>query len=367
MIGDVVRRPQIVDGTKISTKFRDYILENWTEKRSGVPVSTANCESRYDEYWFNASSLHKLCPRMCAIACATKVSLAEVFRPEALWLFGIGRAYHQMFQREIMTTWDNDVFQGSWERYVREDSKNLLGEHIWRRDFITGEQVRAKNIERGWCPRPKTKGWRIEPNWKYIEPKARDYEYRLVCKADGILVWPDSPAEVWELKTEKVDALETLDPFLGGKPRPTHVVQVQAMMWQFNLTLARIFYVGKGAKSFGSGTIEHVVERDEDVIGGIKATLKECLGSISAVEEAEREVVNLVEGGHIAAQDGEISVQGNDGVELTEDQQKASDAIVERIIPGRLAECTKRTDPMAKNCVCKDACMPKRAKAKKKK
>ncbi len=335
MLGKVVQQQQAPEPAKVSRRLTDFILNNWAEVREARPITTKDDGPTWEQFWFSASSLHKLCPRMCSLgamaACRGDKAIIEVLKPDTLWNFDVGHAYHDVIQGHILPSLPDNVFQGSWQRYEAYGSE-ISGPRIQTR---TGLNCGSGNIERGWEKMPEYEGYPA-PRWNYLEPKFRNYKYRLVGKADGILVWEDR-TEALEIKTEKAQAMQGLDPMLGGKPRPAHVLQVQSYLWQFDLKYGRIFYVEKGAPYVKSAFVEHVIERDDKVIDGIKALLKECWGAIE----------------HVEIQHSLRAVESSD------------DWAIDNVeVPKRLPECTKKSDYRAKYCDAKQACF---AKPKKKK
>ena len=125
-------------------------------------------------------------------------------------------------------------------------------------------------------------------------------------------MWPDDEPEILEIKTINERGFGYVDPIMGGRPKVEHVAQVQAYMWLSGLKRARILYIKKDL-SVGPDKVmcEHVVERDESIIDGIKAMLVECARVV----------------------DGELDS-----------------------IPDRLPECKSKTSTKARWCAGKNPC-----------
>lgn len=345
MLGKVVRQLKQPKVSEITSKLRDAILENWREDNEGVEVTLAPKENTYDELWFYASSIHMLCPRMFALMCAKKKRFyGESFDAETLWRFGEGKAAHDLFQQDILTTLPREIFLGGWEYYdpyIDENKKPTDSFCLHRQWDRIVEKDRI--IERSWGPQPDD-----DDDWKYRESKVRIPDYRIVVKLDGILAWPDDEAEVFELKTEHLRAMDLLNPKLGGKPRPKHVLQTQVAMWATGLEKARIVYSFKGTNSFKTSLIEHIVRRDEKIIDSIKETATECIEALEKTEETLKEASSILVD------------------EKDEEQRKKYDEIINSVIPEKLPECTKRTAERAKYCQGLDLCIPSKRKKKKK-
>lgn len=308
MLGKVVQMRPESEAVQVSKRLSKYIVENWRREEKIVPVSSKARDNRYEEFWFMASSIDKLCPRMIAIAAVDTAKGVEpvvnLIEHETLWNFDVGHAYHDMIQKRVLASIPGSVLQGSWERY---------GERV---EGCYGPQAFKGTIERGWEPMPKYEGYPAQP-WTFVEPKFRDRDYRYVGKADGILVWPDV-TEILEIKTEKPEAMSSLDPMLGGQPRASHILQVQSYMWQFGLDKARIVYVEKGGRNVETSMIEHEVTRDETSIERIKALLSLCWGAL-------------------------LSYENNP----------------DQPLPDRIRACERKSDARTKYCPARDVCFAK--------
>jgi hypothetical protein len=344
MLGNFVKKNVACSDRKTSTRLTDYILENWKEENKGKLVSLEDSGNTYDDFWFSPSSISKLCPRAYALACASKRRIGESFGAQTLFTFGIGNAYHHMFQDNMLRSL-GDVFQGTWERHVRDE----IGTEV-KRVYSTDFLFRRENVERGWVPMPGYEGYPA-PKWVYLEPKFRDHEYRYVGKCDAIFAWPDKE-EGGEIKTERLSARSVIE----QGPREAHVKQCQSYMWQFGLNSWRLIYVFKGEEILKNAILEYVIERDEGIIEEIKAGLKDSIAAIKVVQglDIPENILNGI----------------RDDVSLVYDVEPfESENAVEKVmissIPCRLEECTKRTDVRAKGCQCKDLCLPKRAPGKK--
>jgi hypothetical protein len=289
MIGNVMQAAVQPLLGEISTRVVDALVSQ--ARRPGRPYIADAAKA---DVWFSASDVHNLCPRLYAMAMDNHVGLREAVDAETLFNFAVGTAYHNAFQGEMLPAGLAGVFQGSWKREVNGVLETVAG------------ATRGPYTERGWGPQPEG------DYWEFWEPKGRIPEVRLVGKWDGVLAWPDAPHEVLELKSIRDEMFGGVIPQAGGKPLAAHILQVQAYMWMSGLSRARIVYVRKGAGSLRESMAEHVVERSEEVIGGLRASLEACLAAVNGARG---------------------------------------------VLPEKpSATCRIKSDPRARKCACKDVC-----------
>lgn len=294
MLGDVVQAVPTVPTGEVSTRLVDELAS-----KMGRPLEEKG-QLTPNNVWFNASGLKDLCPRLYWMAAQSKTTLKEAVDADLMWTFGVGTGYHHAFQNEFLVSLGS-VFQGGWVRTNAARTAVEVGK-------VRPETLVATPwIERGWGPRPE--GW----YWKFEEPKARHPELRIVCKIDGVLVWPDAVPEVFELKSIRDVLFPMVHPQRGGRPMADHVQQVQCAMWLFGLTRARIAYAAKSSGDLREVVVEHVVERDET--------------AIQAIQDNARATLAALEPGVLQ--------------------------------PGRLAECGKRSDKRPRKCAGCAACFAK--------
>lgn len=354
MLGDFAReQKELPAASVISTKVSEAIREHWTEERWVADVTLDKKEPIWKEWWMGASGIHKICPRMFALMAARGVKGIdkEMLRSELLFLFGVGKAYHKMFQSEILPSLPPGVLLGRWKKRDK-GTQEIVEVTEFQNDVPDG-----MSLERGWGPRPKGDGW------EYDEAKVRIPEFRGVVKVDAILDWPDEEGlEVAEIKTEKSSAKDDLNPRLGGRPRPAHVEQVQMGLWATGLKKGRIIYVFKGEVSLETSIIEHIVERDEKLIEGLKARMGACVDAVSKVEIVRDRVV---EGICIEANgpDKDVLPFGELSDEVQLEVRKSMSAIAEEI--PRLSECQMKSKGKPKYCGGRDLCFGVRKKKKK--
>jgi len=359
MLGQFARQPKELPEISVaSTKVTDAIKEHWNEERSAFDVTLDKNDPIWKEWWIGASVIHKVCPRMFALMSARGIEgiPKEVLKAETLWLFDQGHAYHDMFQQKILPSFPPGVLLGRWKRQIRKElaPSELIEEYTnFKNDVPEG-----MSLERGWGPRPEGDGW------MYDEPKIRIPEYRIVVKLDAIFDWPDEDGlEVVEIKTEKPEAKDDLNPKLGGRPRLQHIEQAHVGMWATGIERGRIIYVFKGEKSLTTSIIEHLVPRDEKLIDEIKARAKAC---VDAVREIDRVRDVAIEPVCISANgpDEDTDLPFGDLMPDLQDEIRISMKVAANEMP-KLPECQMKSKGKPKYCAGRDLCFGVRKKKKK--
>ena len=247
-----------------TTKLRNALRQGLERKGNPAPPKAGD--------WLRASGLPRLCPRMYALAMQQAFSLDTDVDAELGWTFGIGTAMHRQFQEEFLRTLPHGVFQGHWRNratgYVAKGDSLPLGHN-------------GECLSHAWTAMPKGSS----DDYEYVELSFRNEEYRITGHCDGVLVWPDSEPEIFELKTISDAGFARVDPDNGGSPKADHVLQAQAYLWFSGLNKARIVYFCKRFGRFDEMLCEHLIERDEAIIESIKAALKE---TIKALDEGHK-------------------------------------------------------------------------------
>ena len=282
MLGNVVRNlmgQKMPDVDNAEYKLLDFFKGNWFQKNNGRQATLKPQKETWQEFWLYASSSAKWCPRMSALQ-AMFGSSNEEFKPETLWLFRQGDAYHSVLQNVLSSVSSKDMkFLGAWERVVRLK----IGNNIYKKEEKFGKNKiqdgERRDIVRGWRVKPRGKGW------EYRESKVRMPDYRVVVKFDGVLDWGDSGQEVIEIKTEKSQYREAVDSTMGGKPRQNHIDQLLLGMWATGIKKGRLVYVFKGEWSFARSIVEYVIDYDSIRVEELKAIAKECTNSVQKVQK----------------------------------------------------------------------------------
>lgn len=334
MIGNVVRQQVAQSRPVVSTRLRDAILESWTEQRDGQIPTLIEQDNIWQEFWLYASGTKGWCPRLCAIQALSPALTGERFNAETMWNFDQGHAYHDLFQQKILPSLGNR-FLGSWERVCHSDSDpdTMVYESAYKGDRGGMEITDNHLVEWGMGPKPDGHGW------KYKETKIRIVEERIVVKLDGILHWGDD-VEVFELKTEKSGARDSLDPMMGGKPRDQHVDQVMIAMYATGIRKARIVYMFKGESSFQSSLLEHEIVYDEKRTFDLLRVAKRCVDAVRLVDDMNSDNPN---GDPLFADDTEKAAWMDSNFQ-------------------RLPGCPMKSKGNARYCSARDECFPGRGK-----
>jgi hypothetical protein len=262
MLGSVLRTQSTPRVRSISSKLRDAMKLGLVRSDESGPPKSGD--------WFRASGLPKLCPRMYALAMRDAFSIGTEVDAELGWVFGIGTAIHTQFQEEFLRNLPEGVFQGWWRD--RESGAVIKGDSL-----ALGHN--GQFLPHGWVPMPKTGG---SDRYEYVELSFRSAEYRFTGHCDGILVWPDDGPEIFELKTINENGYAYVDPEHGGSPKAEHILQAQAYMWMSGIDRARIVYFCKKFGKIDDMVCEHIVHRDDKIIGMIQAMLKETIAALDS-------------------------------------------------------------------------------------
>jgi hypothetical protein len=256
MLGNIAKKQMAPQKSVVTTRLADCLIE-------GLGKSDREAVPPHSGMWFRSSGIPYLCPRLYALALRDEFLVNEPPDADLMWTFGVGTAFHTQFQEDYLQRL-GDVFQGWW----RDRDKGTVHKGTTIHDH-------DETLSHLWIPKP-TEEWQ-GTNHEYVELEFRNEEYRITGHCDGVLVWPDSDPEILEIKTINTRGFDFVDPIMGGKPKVEHVAQAQAYMWLSGLTKARILYIKKDL-SVGPRKVmcEHLIERDESIIDGIKSMLKEC-------------------------------------------------------------------------------------------
>lgn len=338
MLADVVKqqRSQLGSG-RPSILLMDEVRKLWREERRFFPPTLVKQRETWKEFWLYASDTKNWCPRACALNAILPIVPKEL-TVEDLWNFGQGHAYHKLFQGEILQAL-GDRLLGGWERFVRQDDPGLYVKskpNTWVEPKFGDDENRQ--VVNPWVERPFGDGWR------YVEPKVRMLDYRIVVKLDGIIRLSDySDFEVFELKTARQQMRDHYDPMMGGSPRPEHIEQVNIGMWATGLKRARIVYLFKGDFSFIGSMVEHEIEYDESIMNRLKGLARQCVDAVRLCDEIKTD----------NSKGESFFTDGKDAAEWWNDN-----------FP-RLSECPMKSKGKAKDCPCRDACFPGRGKKRK--
>ena len=163
----------------------------------------------------------------------------------------------------------------------------------WRCDecaFIHGEQNSNKRFEEWAVKRPdicEFDGCKSRA-FTYVEASFRNDSLRLTGHSDGFLVLPGLPGMgILEVKSVGQKSAREIE----QAPQIGHIVQAHVYMMFTGFKWGKILYWKKG--DFGmKALVEHHVERDEEMIENIRASVQSVWSGIQSKELPERICAN---------------------------------------------------------------------------
>lgn len=283
MLGNIIKKqaqPQVVRVSNMLTEALGQTLG----REAGEPVQVGEK--------FRMSGIHKLCPRMYALALRDGVTLSDEVKPDLMWTFGVGTAYHTQFQEDWLRSLGK-VFQGWW--------RCKKCNHVHKGEAMEG------SLSHKWrpCPDSCETFWDDEgpcdgKDFEYVELEFEWPEYRLTGHCDGVLDWSAAEGdlkqdrvEVLELKTINARGFDYVNPAEGGKPKADHVAQAHGYLWGTGLEDVRIVYIKKSDEAMGKVVCEHEVRRDESIIDDMKSMLVSTMDALKDVSEGKDAPVRL--------------------------------------------------------------------------
>lgn len=280
MLGDLVRENRGFVPA-VNRRLYELIDAGWTEERVRAYDGTDD-GGEYPNHPFRVSDLHRLCPRMVALA--RREPIRYVYRVEDLWNFAAGKAYHDAIHQALAEL-PRGVFRGWWESADRgaiEKAQALQPElcavpatHLTKRQRELGVAVVCGDNLAS-VARPS-----FDADWTYVEMLLLDDERMLRGHMDGDLIWAPNDKEVLEIKSTATFQADHYNPQRGGAPKDDHVIQDHGYMLLAERERARTVYLVKASGGLNMVMMEHVVERDEALIGGIELLLKECKAALA--------------------------------------------------------------------------------------
>ncbi len=266
MLGDALRKDKglksaFLNRAPQTRRLSDSVVKAMGMGRNGPPPRAGMN--------FRCSGIPYLCPRMYAMALRGMMTLGEAPDSNLAWTFGTGTAFHTQFQEDYLQRLPKQVFQGWWRN--RATGKVVKGEKL------NG----STTLSHKWCAKPED-----GEDYEYVELEFYSKAHRLTGHCDGVLVWPDTGPEIFELKTISAHGYKRVDPNNMGTPKAEHVAQVQAYMWLTGLRQARIMYLCKDlTKTPDKVLCEHLVEYDEEAVKAIQGMLGGCVVAVDAPQD----------------------------------------------------------------------------------
>ena len=239
----------LLEAAVSSTSIRKIIETSYTTVEE---VSWLTSES-----WMRASGFAEICPREEVLVSISKVLRKREGTGDSYVNFAIGKGIHSQLQESILP--GIGIILGEWEC-------TRCGAHygVKQPDAKIGEYAVKRPTQCSRCEDPNG-------GFRFHEYHFTDLEHRIGGHPDGVLSIPGitglglleaksiSPKGGWEIY---------------HVPKLDHVIQSHIYMWLTGLGWTKILYWDKGVYGL-SGIVEHTVERDEETVEVIKATLKE--------------------------------------------------------------------------------------------
>jgi len=213
--------------------------------------------------WVRSSGFPMLCPREEVLCSTHKVERTWEINADLNLIFQHGHGLHHQLQNEILPS--VGVLRGKW---VCQGCGAMHGGPV---DPKARVETWAEPKPEG-CPDCSGK------EFLFHEVKMFNEDHRVSGHCDGFLELDGVPGmgivegksigQGWQVQ---------------NVPKLDHVIQLQTYLWLADLQWGIILYWQKGVNGVGA-LIEHFVERDEDTIDNIKATLKSIWNGVETGE-----------------------------------------------------------------------------------
>lgn len=213
------------------------------------------------ESWMRGSRMPEICTREEVLISAAKLVRPREIDSNAQLNFEIGKALHHQLQEVLLPS--IGVLLGEWEctqcgaHYGVKKPWQKVGEYAVRRP----EQCRCENN-----------------TFRFHEYSFFDAEYRITGHPDGILTIPGLPG-LGILEAKSISEKGAWE--ITNVPKLDHVIQAHIYMWFTGLQWAKILYWDKSVYGL-AGLVEHTVDRNEETIDAIKATLVELWAGVAS-------------------------------------------------------------------------------------
>lgn len=249
---------KVVRAAKASTPLLDLISARFRQDEAQPPLTP--------ESYVRCSGLSSMCTREEVLCAINGIERRKVVEADLNLIFSHGTALHHILQNRVLPSLV-DVLHGNWKclkcgkLHTGPEDKPMLEAVILR---------------------PKACGCGgVE--FSYEELPLLSNQYRLTGHPDGFLKLPQyegfgileaksiSNRGAWEVKKT---------------PKMDHVIQSQMYMWFTGTQWSQILYWDKGTNGL-AGLIEHHVERDDDVIQDILASIEGLWSSLGAWHQSK--------------------------------------------------------------------------------
>ncbi len=236
---------QMVEPVPTGAKLKDLVAGRYGRKQRVEPPTE-------ETLYLRASSLATMCARKAVLCGIHKVDDVREDNVDTLYNFDIGSGMHYAMQNLVLPI--VGVIRGCWRcacgrRYGKQEAG---------RPWISFAIARPEECPCGY------------PEMTYEEYTVRDAEHCTGGHMDGLLEVPERPdLGVLEIKSIGANGARKVK----EAPQLDHVVQIQTYLWLTGLKWGRVLYLDKSVFGWDKGAVEHHIERDEEMIEGVKSLL----------------------------------------------------------------------------------------------
>ena len=228
--------------------LKDLILERYGRSEDVPPPSL-------DRFYYRASGLAYLCPRLEVLRFQHQVTAKVRKPPEEIANYDVGTGMHHVMQNLILPK--VGVIRGAW--------RCLACSHLYG-GLNPGETRPVHEVA---IPRPDVCRCGSK-DFLYEEYHLKDVGVGTGGHMDGLLVLPGHEGVgLFELKSISQSGAKNI----RNVPQIEHVIQANVYMWLAGLKWARILYWVKGVYSLDKNLIEHHLDPDPEVVVRVKEQL----------------------------------------------------------------------------------------------
>jgi hypothetical protein len=209
--------------------------------------------------WIRVSSLSTLCARAEVLAGTMGVKRDNSLEFYQQLTFDMGKGVHWTVQNNVLPKLN--VLVGEWQCADCGHVYGGPGKYVLRPDSCTWNTGNPLSCGKN----PPTSRQADESSLTYVEQFFQNEEYRVQGHPDGFLrmagMKSDGVLEAKSISDRRFKDVKDVPDF-------GHVIQLQAYLWLTGLDWGLLLYWNKGA--WKDPLVQHVVERDEDSIDGVK-------------------------------------------------------------------------------------------------
>lgn len=220
-----------------------------------------------EDSYYSASEVGKVCDRQKVYSYASGKEAKEEFDDSTLFIFLMGNAIHHFLQK-VAANMEGVEVHGNFS--CRKCDKNY---EVYQAKCDCGSELYYDEI---------------------YKRRPEDY-YRV--RTDLILYYPEENIKE-TLEFKSTGNIDRVNPALGGKPWPDHVIQGMLGALANDCDRVRIVYISKSGRTLSDSIVEHVYKVDRQVLDPILIRMRRIGQTIDLVREMKakgEKVFNLVE------------------------------------------------------------------------